>query len=345
MEYQAFYQPDMQSSGILDLQLLMRFLDKQLPTEKLLSGSELTREQIFDSSTHVSYRQKQIIFNNALTCANTPGLGLRIGQQARFSDFGMLGYAIFSSDTLLDALLMGFKYLRLAGPVLSKRMWVEGEQGYFRGEQLIDLGDMLPFYCEYWFTAIKSLCEEVMQAPFPAIEFHFPYPEPSYSALYHEVFGCPVFFESDRLEWRFHAKALYEPLPTANAITLQQCLRSCDELLAQSIKDTPLKERIYQLFLDNPAQYPSIEEIAAELGMSSRTLRRHLKREGTSYQALLNDVRFYLARHYLSSTQITIEEISSRIGFADSASFRHAFRKWSGHCASEFRKSPVNLLQ
>ncbi|MEF1226965.1 AraC family transcriptional regulator, partial [Vibrio fortis] len=75
------------------------------------------------------------------------------------------------------------------------------------------------------------------------------------------------------------------------------------------------------------------------LGMSSRTLRRHLKTCGTSYQQILDHVRFHLAKHYLHSTQFSIEEISERVGFSDSANFRHAFRKWSGVAPRAFRKS------
>ncbi|GAL30443.1 transcriptional regulator AraC family [Vibrio variabilis] len=93
------------------------------------------------------------------------------------------------------------------------------------------------------------------------------------------------------------------------------------------------------MFVERLGNYPSIETLSSELGMSSRTLRRHLKNEGTSYQQLLDDVRYRLARHYLLNTQITIEEISDRVGFSDSANFRHAFKKWSGHSPKGFRNS------
>ncbi|WP_329346084.1 AraC family transcriptional regulator [Vibrio natriegens] len=339
MEYTAVYEPDTQAFGILDLQLLRRYLEPSVSVETLLEGSGISASQLYAPDTHVTLTQKLMIFSNALSHSKQPSLGLSMGQQAKFSDFGVLGYAVLSSNTLFDALVMGFKYLRLAGPVLKKKMWVEDNLGYFRAEQLIDLQSMLPFCCEYWFSTIQNLCEEVMQHPFPSKVIRFPYPEPEYSALYKQVFHCDIEFDSERLEWQFDAQSIYQPLPAANPITLQMCLKSCDEMLAKVSGSNGLKDKITQIFIERPGNYPSVETLSAELGMSSRTLSRHLKQENTSYQQILDQVRFHLARHYLTSTQISIEDISERVGFSDSANFRHAFRKWSGCSPRQYRQT------
>lgn len=337
MKYTANYEPDMKNCGVLDVQLLSRYLQDRVPLEHLLEGTGLEKANLYTLETNISLMQKLAVFSNALKETREPGLGLKVGQQARFSDFGVLGYAVFSSNTLLDALLMGYKYLRLAGPVLRKSMWVEDGEGVFRANQLVELDALLPFCSEYWFAAILSLCEEVIQQAFPSKAIYFPYPEPEYSELYEQTFRCPVIFNSEHLEWHFDATTLYQPLPTANAMTLNLCLKSCDEMLEKVSGANTLSDRITQLLLENPGRYPSIEEVSSTLCMSSRTLRRHLKTENTGFQDILDHVRFSLARHYLGATQISIEEISERIGFSDAANFRHAFRKWSGSSPKAYR--------
>lgn len=339
MEYSAVYEPDVLASGILDVQLLTRYLNNRVPAEALLEGSGLSTTQLYCPETHITLAQKLVVFSNALRLSNEPDLGLKVGQQARFSDFGVLGYAAFSSNTLLDALLLGFKYLRLAGPVLRKKMWVEHERGFFRAEQLVELDNLLPFCCEYWFAAIQNLCEEVMQAPFPSHLVKFPYPKPAHGDNYARLFNCRVEFNSPLLEWEFDANRLNDPLPSANPMTLQMCLKSCDEMLAKVSAAPSLKEQVMQIFVENPGNYPSIETLSSDLNMSSRTLRRHLKLEQTSYQQILDEVRFRLARHYLASTDLNVEEISERVGFSDSANFRQAFRRWAKCSPREFRKT------
>jgi AraC-like DNA-binding protein len=342
MEQCAVYEPDMQAFGILDIQLLLRYLDTRVAIPELLEGSHIAPIQLTAPDAHVSLAQKLAVYSNALAITEEKDLGLNVGLQARFSDFGVLGYAVFSSNTLLDSLLMGFKYLKLAGPVLKKTMAVNEKTGYFRAEQLVDIEGLLPFCCEYWFAAIQSLCEEVMQHPFPSKVIRFPYPEPEYGYRYQEVFHCKVEFNSPQLEWEFDSECLYAPLPTANPVTLKMCLNSCDDLLKKISSPSNLREQVTQRFLENPGNYPSIEALSKQLGMSSRTLRRHLKTNGTSYQQILDHVRFHLAKHYLNSTQFSIEEISERIGFSDSANFRHAFRKWSGVAPRAYRKSVLS---
>lgn len=340
MQHLAVYEPDSNACGLLDVQLLVRYLGQRVPLTDLLDGSGVSVEKLYQPDTQVTLAQKLHIFSNALLCADEPGLGLKVGQQARFSDFGVLGYAVFSSSTLLEAMTMGFKYLRLAGPVLRKQLLIDKDLGYIRAEELIDLDTLMPFCCEYWFSAIQSLCEEVMQHPFPSHQLHFPYPAPHYASLYQEVFRCPVKFQSKQLEWQFSTDVVNQPLPTANKMTLQQCLKTCDEMLAKlSGTSTSLKDRITQRLIEQPGHYPSIEVVAQQLGMSSRTLRRKLTQEQTSYQQILDHVRFHLSRHYLCSTQLSIDEISERVGYSDSANFRHAFRKWSGDSPSHYRKS------
>jgi AraC-like DNA-binding protein len=63
-----------------------------------------------------------------------------------------------------------------------------------------------------------------------------------------------------------------------------------------------------------------------------------LNAEGTSYQAIVNDVRNHLARQYLADTDLSVADIGTLIGFEDLSNFRHAFRRWNGVSPSRFRR-------
>jgi len=84
---------------------------------------------------------------------------------------------------------------------------------------------------------------------------------------------------------------------------------------------------------------PGIEDIANRLSMSSRTLRRRLAEFDVSYQEILQDVRRQIAIAYLRDTQMTIDDIAARVGFAESANFRQAFKRWTGNPPSHYRGS------
>jgi AraC-like DNA-binding protein len=84
------------------------------------------------------------------------------------------------------------------------------------------------------------------------------------------------------------------------------------------------------------------DTVAAQVAMSSRTLRRRLQEEATSYQEILDDVRAELARHYLTKERRGIDEVASLLGFSDPSAFTKAFRRWTRQTPADFvrAKSP-----
>jgi AraC-like DNA-binding protein len=67
-----------------------------------------------------------------------------------------------------------------------------------------------------------------------------------------------------------------------------------------------------------PGHYPTVEQVAEQTGLSSRTLGRRLKKQGTSFQRLLNEVKTQRAINCLQTTQMSIEEVATQMGFSDS---------------------------
>ena len=81
------------------------------------------------------------------------------------------------------------------------------------------------------------------------------------------------------------------------------------------------------------------ETVARSLHMSSRKLQRQLKREGTTFNTLLNKVRQDLAQKYLREEDTSMTEIAFLLGFSESSAFSRAFRRWMGVSPTTFRKA------
>lgn len=87
-----------------------------------------------------------------------------------------------------------------------------------------------------------------------------------------------------------------------------------------------------------PSGTLDMETVARRLGLSKRTLQRNMAAEGTSFQAVVQDVREKLARHYLSKTKLPAAEISFLLGFDEPNSFYRAFRRWTGMTPESLRR-------
>jgi AraC-like DNA-binding protein len=86
-----------------------------------------------------------------------------------------------------------------------------------------------------------------------------------------------------------------------------------------------------------PVDWPDSERIAAALNMAEATLRRRLKQEGATYQAIRDALRRDLAIARLADTTQTIAEIAYALGFAEPSAFHRAFRKWTGVRPAAYR--------
>jgi AraC-like DNA-binding protein len=87
-----------------------------------------------------------------------------------------------------------------------------------------------------------------------------------------------------------------------------------------------------------PGFFPDIDYVAQKLHMTSRTLRRRLAAEGSSYQQILADVRYALAREYLATSSLPLEEIASMLGYSSPGNFTYAFKRWHGSPPRQYRQ-------
>ena len=81
----------------------------------------------------------------------------------------------------------------------------------------------------------------------------------------------------------------------------------------------------------------AVDTIAAQFSISSRTLRRRLHEESTSFQELHDEVRSGLASDYLTQDGRGVEEVAELVGFSDPSAFSKAFRRWTGISPQTYR--------
>jgi AraC-like DNA-binding protein len=83
----------------------------------------------------------------------------------------------------------------------------------------------------------------------------------------------------------------------------------------------------------------SVDRVASQLGMSRQTLYRRLRREGATFQDLLDGKRRRLAIRYLVTERSTAKSAAYRLGFSDPAAFSRAFKRWTGVSPSNFGRA------
>ncbi|WP_454441722.1 AraC family transcriptional regulator [Vibrio bathopelagicus] len=340
MEIIAEYKPTghRHQLGTLDIALLLNTLDQRgIDIERLLNDVGLANMDWRDPNGKLTYADKLSIFSAANQSFPHDGLGLWLGEHASLSHFGVLGYALSTSQNVGEAIKSGFRYLRLNGPIFSVKLIVDAEHAVIQIENTLEVGDLLPFCNEYFLSSILSLFQELTGDALGIKALSFPYAEPSYAKLYDERFQCPVTFGHSACELRFDASVLSQTLATHDAATLKRYLTSCQSIVETLDSEHLLTNQIKTIFYQTAGNFPNIEQLADEFACSSRTLRRELVIHNSSYQTLLTEVRVELAKELLLGTTMSIDDIGERLGYSDPANFRRAFKGWLSKTPSQFR--------
>ncbi len=137
----------------------------------------------------------------------------------------------------------------------------------------------------------------------------------------------------------FELETFSSPCPLANKISFEDLYRQCEQK-EQQWQDQTSQDLVSKIkhIISEDAAYYSMKTLAKELWMTERTLRRRLKDQGINFQMLVNQVRYQQAIDLLEGTDTNIADIAEQLSYSDTASFRHAFKRWSGLAPTEYRK-------
>lgn len=310
-----------------------------------LAGTGIDEAALRAPATRVSYRQISAVFRNAIRLSREPTLALRAGQRMRLTAYGMYGYALLSSPTRQDSIDFAVKYHRAMGPVAALSFRRVRDAAIYGYEVLLSsepTDALYRFALEMTYAAHLTLCRDLFGKSYRFSAVRAVYPEPPHAGAYRSLFGCPVQFGRPGNELHLDADWLALPSRLPDAVTHAMAREICHQFL-DDLKDAgDTASAVRRTLIEQmPWRFHSVDEMATALSLHSRSLRRRLEAEGTSYREILTDVRRGLAIEYLRSTRMTNEEIAARLGYSDAANFRHAFVRWTGSSPQSYRGAAV----
>ena len=319
-----------------------------VPAAEGLVGSGIDAVALGDASALVSLRQLLVVYANVQRLSPDPGLALRSGMRIHITHFGMYGYALLASTSARQAIDFAIKYRALASPLIGLSFGLDGGEAVWSFEDVLGLGpdsSLFRFVFEFQLGTQLALHRDLLGATLAPTRVRASFPAPAHAALYRELLCGMVEFDTGANELRFDSAWLDHPLAFANPITAAVVKQTCDRLLVEMHHASGLTGRVAALLLQAPGRYLDIESVCERLHLTSRTLRRRLQLEGSSYQQVLDSVRRQLAIDYLRDTDMSTEDIATSLGFSDAANFRHAFKRWTGRSTGSYRVGAVRDRQ
>ncbi|VVN79287.1 putative HTH-type transcriptional regulator [Pseudomonas fluorescens] len=314
--------------------------EKGLSATEILAGSGLSHLQLGDPNMELTADQELRLISNLLESLGHPsGLGFEVGTRYHFSTYGLFGYGLISSATTGDALALALRFLPLtyAFTVISYEEQDNDGVLIFQAPELAS--DLRDFVLARDMAAASVLLKELTGDHFTLSRFTLNASTPT--PLGNDaLLGIAPAYSATCNSLSFDRGFLSRPSPQANAVTVSMCEQMCMKLMQSRVARSGMTALVqhYLTSCDNTA--PDLCTVARLLHISTRTLKRRLSDEGTTFRALLAESRSRSAIEFLNSSNLSLTEIAERLGFSDLSSFSQAFKRW--HAVAPSRFSELN---
>jgi AraC-like DNA-binding protein len=301
------------------------------PLSACLEGTGISPAMVRDTEAEIVLEQELRLIRNVIAALpHVEGLALEVGARFQITDFGIWGYALFSSRSLREALRTALRYLDLSAVFGELDFDERSNEAYLRMDYRKVPADVRPFVIERDAASIWRVQRLIDPRPAPPLRMLFEFPAPPYAQRYQELMGTRPEFDAKETMFVLDRRVFDHPLPQANEATARMCEAECQKLLARRRARSGTSARVRDIILRSPAQAADMEVVAAELCMTSRTLRRHLAGENTSFRTLRDEVLMTLAEELIGTAHMKLAEVAERLGYSDAAAFSHAFKRWKG---------------
>ena len=294
--------------------------------------------QLESPDSRMTFQQELAFYRNVLELTSDPLIGLKLGEPFVPQRYGLFGYALLSASTLRRALTFAVNFGQLTFSFFTFELGEAGGSAWFAMKDPPPVETALhDIYLDRDMSAAVVALGAILGRPVPLRAVDLVHDGHGRQRQYAGYFGCEVRFSNYPSRLIFDGSLLDEPLPQSDPDTSRHFRQQCRLLIAKLKHQSYFADDVRMLLLARPGRFPSIGQVAEQLHVSVRTLRRKLDEEGSSYRGLLEEIRFQLAKEYLLNTQLRLAEIAELLGYTEPGNFSHAFRRWSGESPRGYR--------
>ncbi len=281
-------------------------------------------------------KQEAALIRAACLEAGDPALGARIGLGYRDAPT-LSSYIAASSKTLRAAVQRAAKFYSLADPctVLQLETIGDGEAlTVTSNDAALQANDR---FQEFLVFGALARIQSITRRETRPTQVVFRHSVLGDVRAYERIAGCAVRFGGEFNGMQFAAGVPDLRLETHDPALVSHLQNLAEaQLHARDAASATIRDQVERLLVDAlPERFLTADDVAAEFGVTRRTLARRLRVEGMTFRALCNDLRYRLAKAHLQDGR-TVTEATFLLGYGDQATFSTAFKGWSGVAPSKY---------
>lgn len=328
--------------------LLKLVAEQGYPVTEVIEQAGLKFNPLHKESPHYQKTLTPLEYSNlyrqVLTILQDKTFGFQSGKGRGMSPgaFRMLCYCLISCETLGHALRRASQFYKIFFDQTARLELVIEDDVASMG--FTNTTDRMVSEVEsgeiYGLTTWHRFCCWLIGQPLKLYEVHFEGSKVNDYLNIDELFEAEIFYNAKQNMLRFPAHYLnYHLIQSEQSLRLFLKTAPYQLMVIPKEKEPGIVAQVRSMLgQDFSEGLPGFEQIAGALNMSAPTLRRHLRKEGTTYQQLKDECRCTAAVAYLKRRELSINAVAALMGFTDPSAFHRSFKKWQGVPPGEFRR-------
>lgn len=302
-----------------------------------LAQAQITPEKLGDAQARITSAQLETLSAAAMRELDDEALGW-FSRRLPWGSYGLLARASLSAPTLGMALARWCRHHALLTDDIRIRLQLDGERARLSINEQRDLGPLREFCLVTTLRNALGVSSWFIDSRLPVLAAEFPFAAPAHAAAYAVLFSGPTRFDAHQAAVYLDARYLALHVTRDEAAMRQMLQHALPLIVHQYRRDRLLLQRVRQMLAASPDTAHNAGTLAERLHVSTRTLHRQLQEEGTSLQALKDEMRRRRAMELLQRSPQTIKQVAQAVGYASEKSFMRAFRGWTGQSPANFRR-------
>lgn len=306
--------------------------------QQMLQGVPVDAKQLAQANGRVGVGVSRLIWDRALLLTGDTLLGLKVAQSMKPTTFRVLGLATMSCATLEHAVGVMLRYQRLVSEsgTLAAQAWTDGNVALVHTEQTLRVR-ILPQQVEAVIAGMFCQARWLAGRDLVPLAVSFRHSALGDLQTYRHCFGMEPQFGADANRLVLSLSDLRAPLPSADAELCRLHCEMADQQLAGLPQVGYVSSFAVQWLANQASGSVRMEDLAATLGMSPRSLQRALKAEGKSWTTMVDEAR-RVSLESLLQQGMSIEDAAQRMGYHDASSVSRAARRWFGVTPGQWRE-------
>ncbi len=295
----------------------------------LLREAGIPAAGLLDPQRQISPQQYLQLLGQLLRHGKHPELPFLLGQNLLPGHYGAVSHALLQAADAGQALQLLVQYQSLLCPLLTPHLHLGPRQAVLYWTPAYACGSLLPALVEMHLAAVTAMCRWLGDAHLPW-RYSFNRTRPRHIEQHQVHLGQQLHFNAPLDALLIERDALAQPWPRGNRTAVEMMLPLIAAQEGAAAARRSLLALLYDWLQQAMRTPPTLEAAASQLRVSPATLKRHLAREGTHFQAELDQARAHVSLYLLHERHYSNEAIATHLGYHDANNFRRAFKRWTG---------------